>query len=226
MKERKYDAIVHYMMATCGGFLGVYGLIHRLNIFGSAQTMNLIGTIGDIVGRDFDEMALRIGAILIYVASIILATVLEKKTKLHMKYLVIGLEFLVICLLSFFPKNMNPMLAVYPIFFITAFQWCVFKGAKGYVSSTIFSTNNLKQAVTAWIEYYLLDRSQEEERKEKLTKAKFFGGTLAGFHMGVLYGYLISFVFDIESIWFCVPILLIILMLMLIDDGIIRKNFI
>lgn len=223
MKERKYDATVHYVMAICGGFLGVYGIINRLSVFGSAQTANLISVIGDLVGKNLSDVVLRIGAFLIYISAIVLATILEKKTTWHLKYIVIGVEFLAICILSFFPENMNPILALYPIFFVSAFQWCVFKGAKGYVSSTIFSTNNLKQAFSAWTEYYLINKENTKEKKEKAIKAKFFGGTLISFHIGVLLGYLTSLRFGLESIWFCMPILGIALGLLIIDDNIIKR---
>src|SRR5699024_11733141 len=57
-----------------------------------------------------------------------------------------------------------------------AFQWCIFKGAMGYTSSTIFSTNNIKQTVVSLTEYFLIQDTTIKQ--EKLKKGCFFGGTL------------------------------------------------
>lgn len=224
MTERKYDAIVHYVMAVCGGFLGVYGLVNRFNIFGSAQTANLISIIGDLFGKNVNGAAIRIGGLLIYISAIIIPTILERKTTWRLKYLAIGVEVIGVFILSILPTDMNPILGLYPIFFMTAFQWTIFKGANGYVSSTIFSTNNLKQTLSAWTEYYFIDKNKEEERKEKAAKAKFFGGTLLGFHIGVFFGYFFSLRFRIQGIWFCIPILATALVLLLLDDYRIRED--
>lgn len=222
MKERNFDVIIHYMMAVFGGFIGVYGIVNRLDVFGSAQTGNLISLMGDLIGKNMGDVCIRVGAFLIYIASIVLATILERKIVWNLKYAAIAMDVVGIILLGFFPVNMDPVIALYPIFFLSAFQWCVFKGAKGYVSSTIFSTNNLKQTFSAWTEYYLIDKSQKEERKEKTTKAKFFGGTVISFYIGVLLGYLCSTFAGVECIWFCIPILAIVLGLLLLDDNIIK----
>ena len=98
--------------------------------------------------------------------------------------------------------EVNPFVALYPVFFATAFQWCAFTGAKGYVSATIFSTNNLKQTVTSFADY-LLSGKEEAGREKKLEKALFYGGTLLYFHVGVAAGYGASLLWGTRSIWLC-----------------------
>ena len=203
MKDKKFDVHVHHIMAICGGFLGTYAILARFSIFGSAQTANLIEVCKALLGKNFIEVLIRLGALGIYITSIVIATIVEKKMKGNVKIVTLILECAVIFVLGFFPENMNPMIALYPIFFITAFQWCIFKGAKGYVSATIFSTNNVKQTVVSLVEYCMLEREKEEERSEKWEKAKFFGGSLLGFHLGVCIGYVCYQFFGIHSIWCC-----------------------
>lgn len=102
---------------------------------------------------------------------------------------------------------MDPVAALYPVFFVTAFQWCVFQGAKGYTSSTIFSTNNLKQTVFSITEYFIY-RKEENVRKQKAEKAVVFGGMLFSFHIGVGFGYLMWLQYGIHSVWFgSIPLL-------------------
>lgn len=206
-KKDKFEVKTHFLMAICGGFLGGYAIFSRMAVFGSAQTANLIELVHSILGNDTLEMCLRLGALLIYVGAIIIAVYLEKRSKINLKYLCIALELLAVLIVGMIPATVDPLLSLYPIFFVTAFQWCVFKGALGYVSSTIFSTNNVKQTVVSLMEYLLLD--DLEEKQEKLKKAQFFGGTLLSFHIGVALSCFACRIYSIHGIWLAIIILLV-----------------
>lgn len=206
-RETVFDVPVHYTMAIFGGFIGAYAILARMQVFGSAQTANMIELVCGILGRDPEEVLIRIGALVIFIGAIALSAVLAKNVRWNVKYLAVLFDFAAICVVGFLPAKMDPVKALYPLFFVTAFQWCVFKGANGYVSSTIFSTNNLKQTVLSAAEY-LLYKDEEEIRKEKGRKAAFFGGTLLSFHLGVGFGYLIWLQYGLHSVWFgSVPLL-------------------
>lgn len=206
-KKDKFEVKMHFLMAICGGFLGGYAIFSRMAVFGSAQTANLIELVHSILGNDILDVCLRLGALFIYVGAIIIAVYLEKRSKINLKYLCIALELLAVLIVGMIPNTVDPLLSLYPIFFVTAFQWCVFKGALGYVSSTIFSTNNIKQTVVSLTEYMLLD--ELEVKQEKLKKARFFGGTLISFHIGVAISCFACEFYSIHGIWFGVIILLI-----------------
>ena len=45
MKNDYHDVIIHYLMAIVGGFFGGYAIFTRMNVFGSAQTANLIDLV-------------------------------------------------------------------------------------------------------------------------------------------------------------------------------------
>ena len=70
---------------------------------------------------------------------------------------------------------MDPFIALYPVFFATAFQWCSFKGADGFNSSCIFCTNNLRQCTTGFAEYLYSKDS------EALRRGIFYGKVLLSF---------------------------------------------
>lgn len=208
MKKKKLNVYIHFVMALCGGFYGGYAITARMAVFGSAQTANLIELVCDILGRDFWDVLLRVGALVIYMAAIILSTVIGKRTEWNLRYLTLGAEIFTVAALGFFPAQMNPMLALYPIFFIAPFQWCAFGGAAGYASSTIFSTNNMKQMTIAFTEYFLIKEVPENEgtdevRRERLHKGLLFGGTLLSFHTGVGAAYLSFQAAGVRGIWFC-----------------------
>ena len=201
--ERKYGVQIHHMMALCGGFLGVYAIINRMGVFGSAQTANLIELVCDLLGRDPMEISLRVLALAFYVAAMVVFVILEKKTRWNLEYGAILVDLAAVAAVGAIPDTVNPFVALYPIFFATAFQWCVFKGAKGYVSATIFSTNNLKMTVTSFAEY-LISKKGETGRHKALEKALFYGGTLLYFHVGVAAGYGAGLLWGTRSVWLCV----------------------
>ncbi|MDN6279254.1 MAG: DUF1275 domain-containing protein, partial [Tetragenococcus koreensis] len=149
------DVYIHYIIALCGGFFGMYAITSRMGNFGQAQTANLIEIVRNILGKNMSEGALRIVAALLFMGGIISATIMERKTKIDLRYFSISFDLIAAILIGFFPLSMNPVIALYPVFFATAFQWCIFKGAKGYPSATVFCTNNLKQATISIIDYFL-----------------------------------------------------------------------
>lgn len=196
-QEEPYESHLHYLMSLIGGFLGAYALLNRGNVFGSAQTANLITITFQLIGHNFYELLIRIGALVIYGAAIVLAIIIPRYSKINMKLASILCTMLTVLLLGFLPADMNPIIALYPVFFVTAFQWSVFKGAQGYLSSPIFSTNNFKQMLSAFTEYCL---SHEEAQKKK---ARFYGLTLLSFHIGVGISFISSLAFGVHSSFVC-----------------------
>ena len=74
-------------------------------------------------------------------------------------------------------------MALYPIFFAMSIQWSSFAGARGFYSSTIFSTNNTKQSSLALAEY-LCDHDRAH-----LRKMWFYLATLGCFHVGASWAF-------------------------------------
>lgn len=198
-----YGLPIHFLMAVCGGFFGSYAVFNRMSVFGNAQTANLIELIGAVLGRDFPDALLRLGAFLVFVSALVLSVPLERQLHRKAKYLTLAVEAAIATAISFFPEDMNPIAAVYPIFFAAALQWSIFPGAEGFVAANVFSTNNIKQTFTSLTEYVLERKSNPEYAKEKLKKAAFFGGTLLSFHFGVISGFLGSRWLGIKSSLLC-----------------------
>ena len=201
-REFKRDVQIHHLMAACGGFMGVYAIVSRMGVFGSAQTANLIELVCDILGRDPLEISYRVLALAIYIGAMVLFVVLEKRSSWDVKRVSIVIDLAAVAVSGFIPEGINPFAALYPVFFASSFQWCAFKGAGSYVSATIFSTNNLKQTVTAAVEA-CLSRRDGEAHDKMVQKALFFGGTLVCCHLGVAAGYGLWLLWGIRSIWAC-----------------------
>lgn len=200
MNKKGTAILLHSIMCTIGGFMGGYAIFCRMSNFGNAQTANLIEIITDIVGRDFYDVMFRLLGLCIYIAAIIICVILRLKTKVNLNTYSIIIDFAGLILLSLIPRNINPVLGLLPIFFMMSTQWSVFHGIGEFNSSTIFSTNNLKQCTSAFAEYIIT------KDKKMLKKGKFFGNSLLWFHIGVAIGSVLSYNFNTYASLFCIPI--------------------
>lgn len=192
-EQFRYESRCHYLLAFTGGFLGVYALVTRCDVFGSAQTANLIYLVTAVIGHDFSAVLQRVGAVLVYMSAIALAVFLPKHSKVNLPLTSVAVTSAVAALMGFLPETVPPVIALYPVFFATAFQWTTFKGAGNFNSSTIFSTNNLKQFTMALTEVLL---NKDPSHKQK---AVFYGCTLLSFHSGVAVSFLLCLSFGIHA---------------------------
>lgn len=197
LSKDKIEATVHYAASFIGGYFGIYALMVRSDNFGSSQTSNLIYIISGILGHNLTETFIRIGAALLYMFAIVLSVLTFKFTKFNLKFISMFINLIAVCILAFLPQDMDPILGLYPIFFAMAFQWNSFNGSKGYVSSTIFSTNNFRQFTIGLTEVLM-------GNKNNIERFKFFGLTLLCYHLGVIFSFMFWYRFSIQGIWFCI----------------------
>lgn len=125
--EMKYRFLIHYTLSFIGGYLGLYAIVSRADLFGNAQTANLLGVVRDLIGRNFSDMLLRVGALLIYMAAVILTVWIPEHFSADLRFISIGIDICAVLLLGFLPARMSPVVALYPVFFAMPFQWCTFK---------------------------------------------------------------------------------------------------
>ena len=163
----KVNNFTHYNMAVAGGVFGGFAVCNLGEIFGNAQTLNLIGIVYNLVYCNFETLLLRIIAALLYFLGFAAAVIS------------IVVDILAFITLMFLPKNADFLISLYPIFFAMAFQWTAFEYIEGYSCSTIFSSNNYRQFTTSLVEYAI------DKDKSRLTKTRVFGLTLLYFHIGV-----------------------------------------
>jgi len=194
-------AIQHHLMAIVGGFAGAYSIYIRGGLFANAQTVNLISLVYSIIGKDITDASLRLLALIIYLSAYALFVIIRDLTKLNEKNMAIIFDIIAILTVSFIPLSVPGIISLFPLFFALPFQWCAFSGSYGYVSSTIFSTNNTKQSVVAFCEYAI------HKDKDKLRRGFFFLGSLLCFYFGVAMLILVSDIFIEKSLLLILPIL-------------------
>ena len=203
MKFSKRDMLLHSTMCIIGGFMGCYAIMCRSENLGSSQTSNLIQIFTCLFGRDIYDFLLRLCGMGLYVFAIIISTVLRKKTSCNMEKYAIAVDAAGLMALSLFPVSINPIIGILPIFFMMSTQWSVFHGLGEYNSSTIFSTNNIRQCVTALSEYIIDKNSQQKD------KSMFFGNSLLWYHIGVIFGFFACKFCSIYGSLLCIPVVIV-----------------
>lgn len=196
MDKNTLERRLHLNVTLIGGFMGGYAILNHNDLFGSAQTTNMISLAMTAAGHPDGQWLYRILGLLVYIAGLTSTVFISHKLKpSQQKQFSIVLDGLVLFAIGFLPKDLNIFVATFPIFFATAFQWCTFKGADGYTSSSIFSTNNLRQCTTSFAEYLCSHDS------EALRKGKYFGKVLFFFHTGVVIAFISCNYLGIRGSW-------------------------
>ena len=177
------DLYRHLAFCVVGGFFGCYAVLIHGGIMGNAQTVNLLELLLDALRGDLYAVSLHLGALALYVAGTMLTVFLPHWLGWDMHYVSPAVTAAAAVTVAFLPAELNAVVSLYPVFFAMSVQWSSFGGARGFYSSTIFSTNNTKQASLS-LANYLCDHDRAH-----LRKMKFFLFTLLAFHVGASAAY-------------------------------------
>ncbi len=177
-RNENIDLYRHLSFSAVGGFFGAYAILCRCGILASAQTMNLLELTINALQGDVIAVLLHVGALVLYVGGTMLTVLLPHYFGVDMRRAAPVVDAAMCVVLCFIPADANVILSLYPIFFAMSVQWSSFSGAKGFVSSTIFSTNNTKQASLALAQY------MTDGDSVHFKKVWFYVFTLLAFHLG------------------------------------------
>lgn len=194
-KDSKIEFYRHLSFAAVGGFFGAYAIMCRSGLLANAQTMNLLELLISALKGDLGAVLVHVGALLLYVSGTMLTVLLPYYFKADMHKVSPVIDAAACIILCFIPEDANPLLGLYPIFFAMSVQWSSFTGARGYVSSTIFSTNNTKQASLAFAEYIT------DKDKSHFDKVWFYVFTILAFHVGAAVSFFAVELMDVKGAW-------------------------
>lgn len=188
---------LHHAVSVIGGFWGGYTIFNHLDIFANAQTGNLIKLVLSVCCLQLDAVLYLLSYFGLYILGNAFYAVARKKLGISMKIVSFAVSALAIALVGILNFTSNSFLVVMPIFFAAPVQWNAFKTAGKNSSSTIFSSNNVRQAVIL-LTNYIMNRNRKD-----LKNARFYWATLLFFHIGVAASCLLSLAVGVHSIWFC-----------------------
>lgn len=109
-------------MSFVGGIFAIYALLEHSNVFGSAETSNMLLLVKDLLQWDVYQILIRLISLLVYAFGIILSVWMAKKHKTIQKRVCIVIDGLAALILGILPENINPVIALYPVAFAMSIQ--------------------------------------------------------------------------------------------------------
>lgn len=164
MTREQKQHILHFAVSSLGGFMGGYAIYNHCDVFGNAQTANMIHLVSKIFTGDFEGVVFIIIALLTYILGNVFFVIADRFIKLETKTVSLIASAVALLIIGTFPNISNNYLAILPILFVTPVLWNSFRTAGSYVTSPIFSTNNLRVATVSTFTG-IIDKDKDMKKK-------------------------------------------------------------
>ena len=201
IRSKNIDWYRHLSFAAVGGFFAAYAILLRMGIMANAQTLNLLELLLSSLRCHWPEMLMHLGALAMYVLGTMSTVILPHLFGWDMRRVCPLIDALCAVVLAFLPAEMPVIPSLYPIFFAMSVQWSSFTGAQDHISSTIFSTNNTKQASLS-LARHLCTREQGQIRR-----MWFYVSTILCFHAGATVAYFSVLLLEVKGSLCVLPLI-------------------
>lgn len=201
IRSKNIDWYRHLSFAAVGGFFAAYAILLRMGIMANAQTLNLLELLLSSLRCHWSEVLMHLGALAMYVLGTMSTVILPHLFGWDMRRVCPIIDALCAILLAFLPAEMPVIPSLYPIFFAMSVQWSSFTGAQDHISSTIFSTNNTKQASLS-LARHLCTREQGQIRR-----MWFYVSTILCFHAGATVAYFSVLLLEVKGSLCVLPLI-------------------
>lgn len=201
IRSKNIDWYRHLSFAAVGGFFAAYAILLRMGIMANAQTLNLLELLLNSLRCHWSEVLMHLGALAMYVLGTMSTVILPHLFGWDMRRVCPIIDALCAILLAFLPAEMPVIPSLYPIFFAMSVQWSSFTGAQDHISSTIFSTNNTKQASLS-LARHLCTREQGQIRR-----MWFYVSTILCFHAGATVAYFSVLLLEVKGSLCVLPLI-------------------
>lgn len=197
VEEARLFAII---LTFCGGFLDAFTYIQCGHTLAAAQTGNIIFLSAAIVNHNLIGIVDRCGAIVLYVAGIILAIAFRAHLKYWRTFCLVPI-LLIGLFVGAMPESFPTYLSVGMVSFGLALLNTAFSKIEGLGYSSVFTTGNLKKAVVAGAEYYY------HPDHEKLSASFNYFLIVLSFTVGAIASAVLQPVLRMRTIWVAVGII-------------------
>ena len=201
IRSKNIDWYRHLSFAAVGGFFAAYAILLRMGIMANAQTLNLLELLLSSLRCHWSEVLMHLGALAMYVLGTMSTVILPHLFGWDMRRVCPIIDALCAVLLAFLPAEIPVIPSLYPIFFAMSVQWSSFTGAQDHISSTIFSTNNTKQASLS-LARHLCTREQGQIRR-----MWFYVSTILCFHAGATVAYFSVLLLEVKGSLCVLPLI-------------------
>ena len=171
MEIVKKQMTLHHTVSIIGGFMAGYTIINHSDILANAQTGNLIKLVLSAFRGDILSIGFIVLLFLTYSGGCVFYAVFRRYSPLSMKIVSLIATALAVCATGLLSLMGNGYLAVVPIAFAMPVQWNAYKKAGGNSSATIFSSNNVRQAVMLTT-VYVMDKDKKPSATHGFTGSR------------------------------------------------------
>ena len=130
MTREQKQHILHFAVSSLGGFMGGYAIFNHCDVFGNAQTANMIHLVSKIFTGDFEGVVFIVIALLTYILGNVFFVISDRFIKLETKTVSLIASTVALLIIGIFPNISNNYLAILPILFVTPVLWNSFLTAK------------------------------------------------------------------------------------------------
>ena len=119
MTREQKQHILHFAVSSLGGFMGGYAIYNHCDVFGNAQTANMIHLVSKIFTGDFEGVVFIVIALLTYILGNVFFVISDRFIKLETKTVSLIASAVALLIIGTFPNISNNYLAILPILFVT-----------------------------------------------------------------------------------------------------------
>ena len=114
MTREQKQHILHFAVSSLGGFMGGYAIYNHCDVFGNAQTANMIHLVSKIFTGDFEGVVFIIIALLTYILGNVFFVIADRFIKLETKTVSLIASAVALLIIGTFPNISNNYLAILP----------------------------------------------------------------------------------------------------------------
>lgn len=199
----RHELSVYLPLAFVGGFLEIYTYTNMSGLFANAQTSNLVLLFNSLCEKNWFGALYCLIPIILYISAISITEVVPRKIgSVKWPQYCVLIEALCMAAVGFVSPSINGKIAALPIFFLAGLQYNTFRSMQGQGVSTVFCTNNLRQAVIHFWHY------KQKNDKAHLTYMGVYIFVIMFFTAGVIVGFTASHKLGIKAVWVCAAIMM------------------
>ncbi|BAP84665.1 integral membrane protein [Paucilactobacillus hokkaidonensis JCM 18461] len=193
-------------LTFCGGFIDAYTFIQRGGVLAAGQTGNIIFLSADIAKWNLPGALTKLATLVAFIAGIMVVEIINYwPHRSHYWRLMILIAELATCfIVGLLPKTVSNIFIVPFLSFVMAMQTTAFSQIEGQAYNNVFTTGNLKKAVSGITRFVFAGVS--EQRIVGLTYMQL----VLGFASGAITSAILQRIWAVKTIWVVVGILLIV----------------
>ena len=104
MTREQKQHILHFAVSSLGGFMGGYAIYNHCDVFGNAQTANMIHLVSKIFTGDFEGVVFIVIALLTYILGNVFFVIADRFIKLETKTVSLIASAVALLIIGIFPN--------------------------------------------------------------------------------------------------------------------------